>query len=412
MKNKYIENEKLSLFLFLAAAIVQILISMTKNCFSAAMVLLVEEQILTKTQTGTISALFYLVYAPFQIVGGFAADRFSPFALISVGLFGSMAANTAIYFSQSYTAMLIISAINGAIQFGVWPSLFKICSSMLAPSHRQKAVFYISVCYILGSVASFLVAGMVSTWKSNFSVSAVAIGLCLIAWVISGKTFKRNLKEETIEMVKQESIQGEKPHSFLKLLFSSGLFIMLPGTLLASVFSVGVQSVIPSMLKENYHAISASVASLLNAFPLIAGLAGKTSMLFVYRKKTRDESLVMTVCMASLLFPIGVMCFMGKVHVWVILIMTCLILLISNASNIAYASYLPMRFAKVGKTATVSGIINSTASLGIVMASFISPLVADSLGWDYVIYLWMLFAFCASLLFFISFFFWRRFIKN
>ncbi|MBE7049218.1 MAG: MFS transporter [Ruminococcaceae bacterium] len=187
---------------------------------------------------------------------------------------------------------------------------------------------------------------------------------------------------------------------------------MLPGTLLASVFSVGVQSVIPSMLKENYHAISASVASFLNAFPLIAGLVGKTLMLFVYRKKMRDESIVMTVCMASLLFPIGVMCFMGKVSVWVILIMACLILLISNASNIAYASYLPMRFAKVGKPATVSGIINSTASLGIVMASFISPLVADNFGWDYVIYLWILFAFCASLLFFMSFFFWRKFIKQ
>ena len=79
------ENEHLSLMLFMVVAVIYCLIYMTKNCFSAAMVLLVSEGVLTKTQTGNISAMFYLIYAPFQIVGGLAADRFSPYKLIAIG---------------------------------------------------------------------------------------------------------------------------------------------------------------------------------------------------------------------------------------------------------------------------------------------------------------------------------------
>lgn len=93
MKNKYMENEHLSLMLFMVVAVIYCLIYMTKNCFSAAMVLLVSDGVLTKTQTGNISAMFYLIYAPFQIVGGLAADRFSPYKLIAIGLLGAAISN-------------------------------------------------------------------------------------------------------------------------------------------------------------------------------------------------------------------------------------------------------------------------------------------------------------------------------
>ena len=93
MNDKCIHNEKISIALFFLTLIMYSLVYMTKNCYSAAMVLLVNEGILTKTQTGSISAAFYLFYAPFQIIGGMAADKYSPFNLIFIGLFGSTLCN-------------------------------------------------------------------------------------------------------------------------------------------------------------------------------------------------------------------------------------------------------------------------------------------------------------------------------
>ena len=127
MKRKYLVDKKLSLVLFAVVFLTYSLVYMTKNCYSAAMAAIVAEGIMTKSQTGLISAAFYIVYAPFQIVGGFAADKYPPHRLILIGTMSAGIANLLIYFfTQSYVAMLIIWSLNALAQFGIWPSIFKI----------------------------------------------------------------------------------------------------------------------------------------------------------------------------------------------------------------------------------------------------------------------------------------------
>ena len=72
MKNRRFSNAKVSLLVFATVVLVYAFISMTKNCFSSAMVYIVSEGLLTKFQTGNITAVFYLVYAALQIAGGLA----------------------------------------------------------------------------------------------------------------------------------------------------------------------------------------------------------------------------------------------------------------------------------------------------------------------------------------------------
>ena len=418
MKNKYMENEHLSLMLFMVVAVIYCLVYMTKNCFSAAMVLLVSEGVLTKTQTGNISAMFYLMYAPFQIVGGLAADRFSPYKLIAIGLLGAAISNIVIIFAGNYYVMMAMWSFNAAIQFGVWPAIFKIVSTMLSPVHRHNAVFYITFSGTAGSVLSYLVAGLVSEWKTNFEISAIVLFACLALWLVSGKYFAKNMIDEdpvshgVAHLPEKKSHNPKSDDSMIKILATSGLGIMLPALMLQSMFSVGVQAVVPTMLKESYVGMSASIASVLNIFPILVAILGKYVMQFFYRKKTHNESLAMTICMLCMLVPLFVMLFVGKISVWYIVVMVSLILLISNASSIVSTAYLPVCFSSFGRTGTVSGIINAMASLGIVMANFVSPRLADMFGWVEVVYAWIIFAFVAALIFFVAFFPWKRFVSK
>ena len=114
---------------------------MTKNCFSGALAGIVAEGVLTKSQTGFITGMFYLVYAPFQIVGGMVADRISPEKLIKFGLLGAFVANLIIFFNQNYYVMLITWICNAIVQFDIWPSVFKIVSSQLVRSDRTQMTF-------------------------------------------------------------------------------------------------------------------------------------------------------------------------------------------------------------------------------------------------------------------------------
>ena len=73
-------------------------ICMTKYTFSSAMVYIVDEGYMTKFQTGVIVSAFWASYAITQVFGGFAADRWNPKGLITIGLVGSALANLAVYF--------------------------------------------------------------------------------------------------------------------------------------------------------------------------------------------------------------------------------------------------------------------------------------------------------------------------
>lgn len=84
--NIHLENRLKSRDFFIFLWLMYSIVCMTKNCFGSAMAQIVSEGVLTKTQTGLISGVFYLVYAPLQVVGGILADKYSPEKLIKIGL--------------------------------------------------------------------------------------------------------------------------------------------------------------------------------------------------------------------------------------------------------------------------------------------------------------------------------------
>ena len=132
MIRRSLKDKRISVALFVLVFLVYALTYMTKNCYSAAMASIVSQGIMTKSETGLIAAMFYLIYAPFQIVGGIAADRISAYKLVLLGTLGAGACNLLVYFlSGNYIAMLIIWSINAILQFGIWPAIFKIITSPL-----------------------------------------------------------------------------------------------------------------------------------------------------------------------------------------------------------------------------------------------------------------------------------------
>ena len=91
--NMHLENKSVSKKFFWMLWIMYAVVYMTKSCYSGAMASIVHEGVLTKSQTGLITASFYFVYAPLQILGGIFADKYNPEKMIKIGLVGSGVAN-------------------------------------------------------------------------------------------------------------------------------------------------------------------------------------------------------------------------------------------------------------------------------------------------------------------------------
>ena len=165
IKTRYLNSAKASILLFAALLSTFTFISMTKQCFSSAMAFIVEEGIMTKSQTGTIVAVFYLIYGILQLVGGILTDKWHPERFITFGFLGAGLCNLAVYINQVHTVIdnnfafvLVIWVLNACSQFAVWPAVFKMISGMLKEEHRSIALFLISFANSLGTVINYAVA--------------------------------------------------------------------------------------------------------------------------------------------------------------------------------------------------------------------------------------------------------------
>jgi sugar phosphate permease len=390
MKNqKYLKDEKLSAVLFLFLFLLYAVVYMTKNMFTSAMAIIVEEGFMTKSQTGLINAVFWLVYAPFQVVGGFAVDRYSPYKLIMIGLAGATAANIVIYFNQSYYVMMLAWVFNAIIQFGVWPGVFKIVSTQIAPEMRKKAVFWLLFSTSIGLGMSMLISSFVTHWQQNFLVSVISLIITIVAYAVLNSFLDKKMVEA--EPVSQEDSKKTEINKqpMLPLMLSSGLIVFLIVCLLRVAIDNGIKMMTPVMLMESYKDLPAAISTRMSSVLIIFSAIGIFVAGFMQKNITRNEAKAQIILYAVSLLPLVVVCFLGYIHyIWILAALSVSIMLIHGAAPFSQ-SFVALHFENYGRIGTVSGILNATASVGNVLASYVFAKMAEIMPWRGVTTSWL-----------------------
>lgn len=385
----HFENKTVSRHFFVFLFALYAIVYMTKNCFNAALADIVNEGILTKSQTGSITAAFYIVYAPLQVVGGMAADRFSPHLLIKIGLIGGTVANSVIFLNQNYYVMLVTWVLNAVIQFALWPSVFKIMTSELCRSDRKHMIFYMSLSSTLGLLGNYLLAAFLPSWEYNFFVSAVL----LLGLAVGIHFYDRHInkymipdKIDPIE-VKTAAVTTYSGSSF-KLFWFSGMFLLLIPVFVRSVIGQGIKSLSPTMIMETY-GMTPQISNLLNIFIIIAGIAGTMLVRFLLKDRMSD----MTGIAVFLTLTLGLsFALLFSDNLITTMIILCLMSTTATAPTL-FMSYFNSGFSKYGKNATATGIYNTAGSLGVCASGYVIAVIADNFGWGVTQGVW-----CTSLL--------------
>ena len=412
MKTRYLNNLKLSIFLLINLVLSYAFICMTKNCFSSAMVFIVDEGYMTKIQTGAISAVFYAVYALLQIVGGVVTDKWKPEIFITVGLFGAGIANLLIYFfNTNYVAVLVIWALNAVVQFGVWPATFKLISTMLYYPMSSRAMLIATFSNPLGVMAGYAVAALVPKWQMNFLVSAIGLFVLTVIWMLSFSAIKPSLTE-----VKHTEIEypKDKTHEsgFLRLVLSSGLLLILGFTFVRTMCDIGLKSLAPTMISESYESVGPTLATVLNIIVLLCGVTGPIFAQCIYPRFISNEVLACAVFFILAIPTSAVLLFIGKINYWFIVAALALEVLLMSGAGLFTTSFIATRFNKWGKGATVAGLINCLASLGIVATNVVFTAIAESIGWQMTAAVILSMMVLAAVLALITVPIWNKFKRN
>ena len=412
MYNKYLTNKRTSLYLFAFIFSMYSIVYMTKHCYSAAMTTLVYEGIMTKSQTGLINAIFYLVYAPFQIIGGRLADKHNPGRLIAAGMFGSALANLIIYLNQNYAVMIVTWSVNAIFQSVIWPATFKITSSNLALNHRQRGAFYISFASHIGLFLAYFVAMFVRNWQDNFLFSAISqFVLAIMISVIYPRTEKQMIEEHPAQR-RSAGIMPDKYEAGLtnRILFQkSGLFALVAVTFLYGLI-YAPKTFASVLLMESYENVSPFVGNFLFLFTIVAAVIGSFGARSVYSRFINNEIKAHLLSVLLYIPCLVILLFMGKVPITAALSSLIAISLITGLHFTT--SYVSMRFARFGKNAEVAGIINCAAAVNLVVVNYGLASLADHCGWVVVTAVGLGMAVLAVLLLAYMLPKWNRFIKE
>jgi sugar phosphate permease len=380
--NIHLENKKVSRTFFWFLWVTYAVVCMTKNCYNGSLANIVSEGVLTKSQTGAITAMFYLVYTPFQILGGMFSDRYSPERMIKIGLIGAAVANTAIFINQNYYVMLFAWIFNGIIQFGIWPSIFKIVSSQLVRSERSQMSFYISFSATAGVLISYILAAIVTNWKYNFAVSAALLLFFAIILHIFDKHINPYMKwdkNEDIIDVKGDSVKKNKDISTMKVFVASGFFFMLFGMILSVTVSQTRASLTSIMLVENYETVAPSLGNILAAVMILAGLIGNL-IAGKFLKKVKNE-VVFIIVMSIAKLPFLLVCtLVGYLPVSAMIAILSVVACFESITEMT-KTYYTMYFTKYGLSGTAAGILNAGNAFSYMIAAYVMPRIVEKFSW-------------------------------
>lgn len=391
--NIHLENKRKSRLFFAFLFLLYGLVYMTKNCFGSALADIVADGVLTKTQTGLITASFYFVYAIGQIPGGIVADRYNPERLIAIGLIGGAIANGVIFFNHNFTVMLIAWSLNAASQFALWPAVFKIISSQLVRSDRSQMVFLICFSSSTGLLFGYVIAALIPSWEWNFAISSVVLFLLTIALVVVSRVLSPSMIPDRVEKpapVPDTTVsKGEPATSMMKLFAMSGLFYVVLISVFRMVIAQGIQTMSPTLLMESYETVTPRIGNLLQPFILISGMMGTLLVRTVLYPKYIRHEIKGSLGFFLICLPLSVLLlFVGRISLWLTIPALCIILVCLSAVALLI-NYYNIYFVPYGKNGTVAGIINAGASFGVVIANYGSLALADNIGWSAVIAAWV-----------------------
>lgn len=379
MKEKFTSEQRKTLLLcFLSYSAAYI----GRLNISAALPELRSAMELSAAQAGTFQTVFALVYAAGQIINGARADRVSSRRNIALGLILSAACNLALGLARSFTLMLVLWALNGAVQSMLWTPIVRLTSQRFAGSARDRASFVLSVSIVLGHFAAWALAGALAaklSWRYSFIIPAAVMAAAGAASYI----FLRD-SVPPVSAAPQTASAPPARASVGRLLRDTGLAALLGCCICLGFVRDGIVSWAPTILAA---VSSASLGS--TALSLIIPVLNLFGVLLVrrcYRLLRGSARGAVGAVMAmsavlTLLLRIG-----GGAAVCAVIMGLCCALIYGATPMLT--TYSPLEYEKLGRVGFVAGLVDCFIYIGSALAGTVSGAVSDAAGWGGVYIMW------------------------
>ena len=358
-----------------------------RNTFSALLTSMSGDGIIARDLAGTVATAYMLAYGIGQIVFGRLSQLFSPTVLMPLGLVGSGLANLGMAFAPSYAACLILWGFCGAFNAMLWPSLTRAFAEWLPDDRKQSAGVNISLTIPFGSVISLLLCSFLLRsfdWKICYIVCGSIVSLSGIVAAL-GFGLIRGYVDEQKQMFSYElesKSSSSKAGFPAKTLFCTLAILIIPVAMINGSLKDSLTSWAPTIVEDTFltdPTFSSLVAVVLPIISVSGAYVAKFVDKFIKNELRTSAALfaVVTACHITLSF-------VGKFNVWFTVTLLAVSVAATWGINTMIISLFPLRFAKIGASGAVSGVLNSGNCLFSGLMSTVYGLMSANLGWTSV----------------------------
>lgn len=395
---KPLETASAGRALFLCCFILYAIVYCGRLNYSAALAEIVPSGLFEKDEAGLVSSALFIAYGGGMFINGFLSDKMPPFALVGGCTLLSAIANLAMYFvclaeQPALWAMILIWTANGYIQSSIWPTMIRIVSTALPESMRVPCSAAMMATTALGTSMSYLISQQVirmSGWRELFLVPGILLGAAAIVWLLlTAKPAKACCAWVDAAPAASRSAEEKKSDrtELFRLLKLSGAITMICPIIMMAIVKDGIITWTPTMLTEIFQVeaeFSVAVSTLIPFISIFGAMLANAIMRHFLRDEMKSSALLFS-CSALTMVLAGTLGYMALPAMLIPLAVTILFMLGINTLQI---SLVPLHFAKYGKAATVTGVLNSTASISCGISSYLAGLLAKHSGWQITILIW------------------------
>ena len=350
---------------------------------SACMVDLLPDLGIAKDAMGLAITAGYIAYAVGMSINSLLTDRTNPRLMICAAMFCCAATHLGIRLLPYLPVMIVLWCVNGYAQSAVWPSIVRLTADNLPAEQQESALRIVSLFQHAGSLSCFLIVPAelaLGGWRTAMSVTAAACLTLGLVWA---------LMRELCTAPQTAQTQKNQAAKLNWQFFRRGrLFYFMGVACLTGMIRDGLTSWAPVYFSEEF-SLNATLSLILSAVLPAAKILALAVHPAVQKKipKTRMQLIVFYVgCAAAACIVL-----LANLAGWTLAaagfmaVMLCLMV----CTDLSFTISIPIQFGSVGRSATVSGILDCMLYLGAAISSYLFALLAQWGGWTATIVSWI-----------------------
>ena len=351
-----------------------------RNILGSVTPQMLEAGVFTKEDIGSMSAVYFALYAIGQLVNGFIGDRIKAKYMICIGLVIAGITNFVFpYTPPSLTMATVVYGLTGLSLAMIYAPMTKIVSENTEPIYAVRCSFG----YTFASFFATPAAGMLATflaWQSVFTVSsAVLVGMGVIAFV-----FFTLFERRGIVKYGQYKPSEEKGGSVKELLRHSIVRFSVI-SIITGIIRTSVLFWLPTYINQylNFSAEKSTGIYTVAAF-IISMMSIIAIVVYECFGRRRDFTIVVMFLISVVFF------FLTFLITNPVLNIICIVLAImssNGAAAILWSVYCPS-LRDTGMVSTATGFLDFLSYMAAAAANKIFANAATDIGWGNLILVW------------------------